>query len=81
MSELKGLCQNCLRYNPTGQSNCVMARGASSLMRKFKFALLVTDCESWLQPKEEKVVEEEAEENGAGVAVTAVLENGEEEEE
>jgi hypothetical protein len=50
-------------------------------MRKFKFALLVTDCESWLQPKEEKVVEEEVVENGAGVAVTAVLENEEEEDE
>lgn len=80
MGNLLGLCQNCRRYNPTGQSNCVMARGASRLMSKFKYTLMVTDCEAWLQPKDEEVImEEEVVENG--VAVGAVLEEDVEEEE
>ena len=59
--KLLGLCTNCLRYNPGAVSNCLLARDAGRLAKKWKYNLMVTDCGLFHPPTipEEEVVEEE----------------------
>ena len=72
---LLGLCQNCVRYNPKGVANCLLAKDAGRLAHKWKqYNLMVTDCELFAPPKEVfPSVEDGSEENGSDVAVGAVL--------
>ncbi len=50
----KRLCQNCLRHNPAGVANCLLAKDAAFLANKWKhYNLLVTDCALFAPPKVE----------------------------
>ena len=82
--KLLGLCQNCVRYNPRGVANCLLAKDAGNLANKWKkYNLMVTDCEEWIAPKEifplmegetvEDGVVVEKETNGNNVVVNAEL--------
>ncbi len=52
--KLLGLCQNCLRHNPTGVANCLLAKDAAFLANKWKhYNLMVTDCALFAPPKVE----------------------------
>ena len=88
--KLGGLCQNCVRYNPKALAHCLLAKDAGRLARKWKYNLLVTDCELWIVPEEvfpepikaaEPVIDAILKkENGNDVAVNAVLTGKEEKE-
>ena len=73
--KLMGLCQNCCRYHPKGEANCLLAKDAGFLANKWKkYNLMVTDCEEFLAPAEVfPLPESEREENGNDVTVNAVL--------
>jgi hypothetical protein len=83
LGRLLGLCQGCCRYHPRGVAHCLLAKDAGRLARKWKYNLMVTDCELFLPPAEAfplmegEVVEDgvlvEKEKNGSEVMVGAVL--------
>ncbi len=83
--KLRGLCQNCVRYNPKALAHCLLAKDAKRLARRWKYNLMVTDCELWMAPEEvfPEPVKADAvlkKENGSDVVVNAILAEKEEEE-
>ena len=79
--KLRGLCQNCVRYNPKALAHCILARDAGRLARKWKYNLMVTDCEEWLVPEEVFPEPVKASEAANDVAINAILAEKEEEKE